>query len=86
MTLYIAPVVEGHAEQKCVVRLLQRVWYDLLGRNERLQVLPPDRGKRDQLIHAVNSTLPATVQRAYQSLRSKIHGDPDGKALVRPQG
>ena len=49
MTLYAVPVVEGQTEQVCVERLLHRVWRELLCRAERLQVVEPFRGHRDQL-------------------------------------
>ncbi len=40
MTLYIAPIVEGQTEAGCIERLLQRIWMELLGGPERMQVLP----------------------------------------------
>jgi hypothetical protein len=50
MMLYIAPLVEGQTEAGCIERLLHRVWLELLGEPMSLQVLPPSRGKRDQLL------------------------------------
>ena len=82
MTLYIAPVVEGHTEQRCVERLLQRIWSDLLGRTEPLRVLPPHRHGRNLLISSANSTLPQVVQKAYQDLISKSRYDPDAQSLL----
>ena len=49
MTLYIAPIVEGHTERVCLERLLHRVWLEHFSVADRLQVLPPSRGNRSSL-------------------------------------
>ncbi len=51
MTLYVGPIVEGQTEQRCVERLLHRVWAELLSSSERLQVVAPFRGRRPNLVH-----------------------------------
>ena len=82
MTLYIAPVVEGHTEQNCVEGLLYRVWTELLSRSERLQVIEPFRTHRDSLTHPNGEVLSATVQKAYLKLRARTKKDPDALALL----
>jgi hypothetical protein len=44
MTLHLAPIVEGEGEQKCLPRLLHRIW-NMAETAERLQVLDPPLGK-----------------------------------------
>jgi hypothetical protein len=80
MTLFLVPVVEGQTEQGCVERLLHRVWHELLGQPERLQVVEPFRGHRDELVHPNGLVLTDTVSRALVKLRSKAKKD----ALARP--
>lgn len=82
MTLYIVPVVEGQTEQGCVERLLQRVWHELLGQPERLQVVEPFRGHRDELVHPNGLVLTDTVSRALVKLRSRAKRDAQARPLV----
>lgn len=86
MTLYIVPIVEGHTEGQpelaCVERLLHRVWEQLLGQTERLQVVDPFRGHRDQLIQSNGLVLTETIGRALVKLRSKSKKDPQPRPLV----
>jgi hypothetical protein len=76
MTLYVAPIVEGHTEAECVERLLQRVWTELLVSTERLQVLQPSRGKRDALIDAKRADLSEKVKEAFARLNRRMRRDP----------
>jgi hypothetical protein len=82
MTLFIVPVVEGQTEQGCVERLLHRVWHGLLGQPERLQVVEPFRGHRDELVHPNGLVLTITVGKALVKLRSKAQKDPQARPLV----
>lgn len=86
MTLYIVPIVEGHTEgqpeRACVGRLLHRVWEQLLGQPERLQVVEPFRGHRDQLVQPDGLALAGTVARALVKLRSKSKKDAQARLLV----
>lgn len=82
MTLYIVPVVEGQTEQGCVERLLHRVWHELLCRPERLQVVEPFRGHRDELVHPNGLVLRDTVRRAMVKLRSKSKKDLQAQPLL----
>lgn len=81
MTFYIAPIVEGHSEQGCVERLLQRTW-QLIAAPDRLQVLKPSRGQRDALIHANGLLLAQKVREAEINLRRVLARDPLGKGLL----
>jgi hypothetical protein len=86
MTLYIVPIVEGHTEGQpeggCVERLLHRIWEQLLGQPERLQVVDPFRGKRDQLVQPNGRVLTDTVSRALVKLLSKSKKDTQARLLV----
>ena len=82
MSFFIAPVVEGHTEQQCLERLLHRIWRELLDRTERLQVLAPFRGKRDEFIHANGEALGAMVQKAHFDLLAKSRRIIDSRRLV----
>jgi Domain of unknown function (DUF4276) len=82
MTVYVVPIVEGQTEAQCVERLLQRIWVELLGRSERLQVLAPFRGKRDGLVQADGVELTRFVQKAFLKLQGKARRDPAARSLV----
>ena len=82
MTLYIAPIVEGHTEAGCVERLLQRIWTELLGGPERLQVLPTSRGNRDRLVHPSRGDLAEKVEEAHASLSRRLRRDSSGRGVL----
>jgi hypothetical protein len=82
MTLYVVPIVEGQTEAGCVERLLQRVWNGLLASQERLQVLQPSRGKRDQLIDPGRSDLSDKIEEAHAKLSQQLRRDPAGRGLL----
>jgi Domain of unknown function (DUF4276) len=82
MTLYIAPIVEGHSEAKCAELLLQRIWTELLGGPGRMQVLSPSRGKRDSLVHPRQADLAAKIEEAHESLSRRLRRDSSGRGLL----
>jgi hypothetical protein len=82
MTLYIAPIVEGHTEAKCAERLLQRIWTELLNGPERMQVLPPLRGKRDSLVHPNRTDLAETIEDAHEILTRRLRHDSSGRGVL----
>ena len=84
MTLYIAPIVEGHTEQKagCVERLLQRVWRELLVAPIELRVLQPTRCQRDAFINPNHSELTNKVEKAYAKLALRLRCDPNGHGAL----
>jgi hypothetical protein len=82
MNVYVAPIVEGQTEQRCVERLLPRVWAELLLRPARLQVLEPFRGHRDALVHPNGLVLTESVQKAFLKLQAKTRRDADARSLL----
>ncbi|OWK35805.1 DUF4276 family protein [Fimbriiglobus ruber] len=82
MTLYVVPIVEGQTEQGCVERLLNRVWYELLGQSEPLRVIEPFRGHRDDLVHTNELKLTETVEKASLKLMSKSRSDSQARRWV----
>ena len=82
MIVYIAPIVEGHAEQRCVERLLHRIWTELLHRPERLQVLEPFRGPRNALVHPNGVELTQSVEKVFVKLQAKARKDAESRSLL----
>jgi hypothetical protein len=82
MTLYIAPIVEGHTEVGCVERLLQSICVQLLNGPERLQVLQPSRGRQDLLIRPTGTDLSDKVGEAYGRLIRHVRRDASGRGLL----
>ncbi len=82
MTLYIAPIVEGQTEEKCVARLLYRVWQELLSQPTRLQVLKPFRGRRDALVHPNGVVLGQMVHKQFLKLHAKTKKEVDATSLL----
>jgi hypothetical protein len=82
MTLYIAPIVEGQTEERCLERLLHRIWGELLVQPERLQVLEPFRGRRDALVHTNGLVLSQTVEKAFLKLQAKAKRDTSARSLL----
>lgn len=65
--LCVAPIVEGHGEDKAVRILLQRIWNELLGQ-EYIHVLRPIRGSRHKLVRRED------LERAISLAASKLRG------------
>jgi hypothetical protein len=82
MNVYVAPIVEGQTEQRCVERLLHRIWVELLHRPERMQVLEPFRGSRDALVHPNGEILTRSVEEAFAKLRAKARRDSESRSLL----
>jgi hypothetical protein len=82
MRFYIVPIVEGHTEARCVERLLQKVWTELLAAPLPLQVLLPSRGNRDALIDLGKPDLTKKVEEAYAKLAQKLGRDSSGRGLL----
>lgn len=82
MTLYIAPIVEGQTEALCIERLLHRIWTELLGGPERMQVLSPSRGKRDSIVHPNRTDLAAKIEEAHEKLNGRLHLDSSGRGIL----
>jgi Domain of unknown function (DUF4276) len=82
MSVFIAPIVEGHAEVKAVERLLHRIWNEVVGGPDRLQVLEPFRPKRDQVLQADGVALGREVQKAVIKLQVKRQREVGSTGLV----
>ncbi|MGL4555655.1 MAG: DUF4276 family protein [Gemmataceae bacterium] len=82
MTLYVAPIVEGHTEVHCVERLLQRLWHEVLSAPDRLQVLDVTRGDRSSLVHDSHQALAEKIEEAHSKLRRLLRRDPSGRGLL----
>ncbi len=82
MTVYIAPIVEGHTERVCLERLLHRVWVELLTALDRLQVLPPSRGNRSSLARVGHPELELKVNEGGALLRRFLSRNADGRGVV----
>lgn len=82
MTLHILPIVEGQTEQRCVERLLQRLWGELLSRSERLQVLEPFRARRGKLVHEDGEELGSCARKASVKLKAKASGLADSRSMI----
>lgn len=82
MSVFIAPIVEGHAEVKAVERLLFRIWNEVIGGPDRLQVLEPFRPKRDQILQPDGVALDKEVQKAVIKLQVKRQREVASTGLV----
>jgi hypothetical protein len=83
MTAVIAPIVEGQTEQMGgLERLLQRVWVELLGHSERLQIVAPYRGNRDALVHPKGEVLAEATIKAFLKLKAKTQNVVGVRSLV----
>ncbi len=83
MTLLIAPIVEGKTEVRCIERLLQRVWVEVLGQVERLQVVRPIWAKRDQVVRRQGTELADGVEQAARVVAAAaVRAGPDGRCLI----
>ena len=82
MTVFIVAIVEGHTEEIALERLLQRIWHELLGRTERLQILDGVRAARSRLIHKDGVSLAEAVEKAAIQLAPHIRRDPSCQSLM----
>lgn len=80
MTLYLAPIVEGHTEVGCIEPLLQRIWTELLVAPDRLQVLAASRAKRDAMIDPDHPDFAAKIEEAHARMARRLRRDPPGQS------
>jgi hypothetical protein len=73
MTLFVAPIVEGETEERCIKIILSRIWRDLLSAAELepLAVLEPIPASRSALIKDGHLELTIMVERAVRVLRAR---------------
>src|SRR5947209_15621262 len=74
MTLYVAPIVEGETEERCVKIILSRVWRELLSAADReeLAVLEPNPARRSSFVKADRPELREKVEQSFRRLRSRL--------------
>lgn len=82
MTLIVAPVVEGDTEVVCVPRLIERVWVEVLGRDDYPLVCRPVRGKLNQMLDAASDTLARKIKEALGEVEDARERYPDAGFLV----
>jgi Domain of unknown function (DUF4276) len=82
MTFFIVPIVEGQTENRCVERLLHRIWTELLASPVRLQVLLPSRANRDKLLNPTSTELANKVEEAFAKLSQRLCRDRQARGLL----
>lgn len=84
MTLFVAPIVEGTTEERCIKTILSRLWQELLRAAERepLAVLEPIPANRSSLVKDGHPELAQMVERAVRVLRSRMRHSTVNRGLV----
>jgi hypothetical protein len=82
MSVYIAPIVEGHGEVVSLPPLLHRIWSEQLFAQDRLEVFPPHLAKQGQLLQPDGRVLGACVQAAFARVQAKLKREPNSTGLV----
>ena len=74
MTLFVAPIVEGDTEERCIKVILSHIWRDLLhsAEVEPLAVLEPIPANRSSLLKEGHPELGQMVERAFRLLRARM--------------
>jgi hypothetical protein len=74
MTLYVAPIVEGETEERCIKIILSRIWRELLAAADReeLCVLEPNPAHRSALVKNDHPALAEKVEQSFRKLRSRL--------------
>ncbi len=84
MTLFVAPVVEGETEERCIKIILSRLWQHLQQAADRepLAVLEPLPANRSSLVKDGHPCLEQMVERAFRAVRSRLRQADRGFLLV----
>jgi hypothetical protein len=84
MTLFVAPIVEGETEERCIKIILSRLWQNLLHAADRgtLAVLEPLPANRSSLVKDGHPELGQMVERAVRVLRSRLRHSSADRGLV----
>lgn len=79
MSLYVAPIIEGETEERCVKLLLSRIWRDLLlaADREELCVLEPNPSHRASLVKKDHPELGQRVELSFRRMRSRMRQPTD---------
>lgn len=79
--LRVVPIVEGHGEQRAVRRLLERLWYELLG-GEFIDVLSPIRTPRQRLIQNKDEALTKAIGLGWRKLAASHPAEVPSLVLI----
>lgn len=83
MTLFVAPIVEGETEERCITIILLRLWQELLHAAAcELVVLEPIPAERSSLVKEGHPKLEQMVERAFRLLRSRLRHSSADRGLV----
>jgi hypothetical protein len=84
MTLFVAPVVEGETEERCIKSILSGIWRDLLHAAERepLAVLEPIPARRSSLVKDGHAELGRMVERAVRVLQARLRRSSTERGFV----
>jgi hypothetical protein len=84
MTLFVAPIVEGETEERCIKAILSGIWRDLLHATDRepLAVLEPVPAHRSSLVKHNHPELDEMVERAFRVLRSRLRHSAADRGFV----
>ena len=74
MTLFVAPILEGETEVRCIKIILSRIWRELLHANdlEPLAVLEPIPARRSSLVKDGHPELGQMVERAFRAVGASV--------------
>ncbi len=74
MTLFVAPIVEGETEERCIKAILTGIWRDLLhaADAEQLAVLDALPAHRSSVLKEGHPELAERVERAFRALRLRL--------------
>lgn len=83
MSLYVAPIIEGETEERCVKLLLSRIWRGLLASADReeLCVLEPNPANRSSLIKHDHPDLAQRVEMSFRLMRSRMR-QPEDRGFI----
>ncbi|MGL4554443.1 MAG: DUF4276 family protein [Gemmataceae bacterium] len=84
MTLFVASIVEGETEERCVKALLSGIWRDLLHAAdlEPLAVLEPIPAHRSSLVKEGHPELGRMVERAVRGLQARLRHSAADRGFV----
>ena len=73
MTLFIAPIIEGQTESKCISTLLERIWIELFHADPSdLRVLQPNRTSRSSFVSKRKPELTEKIEQAVRLLKPHL--------------
>jgi hypothetical protein len=84
MTLFVAPIVEGETEERCIKIILSRLWRELLRGADRepLAVLEPEPANRSSLVKDGHPELGEKVERAFRKLQLHLRRSANDRGFV----